>query len=114
MSIFKCPKQYYEGDQRARTYSSCPGSFKPTGAEIWPLGITVPHCQEDNCVEDEDLSREAMSFLNAQNDYFGIGGEYIADRIEADFDLRWDYKRAREICIAHLDPSNMDLMVSKF
>ena len=45
------------------------------------------------------LSREAISFLNAQNDYFGPGGEYIADRIEQDFDLRWDYKRARHVMI---------------
>ena len=55
---------------------------------------------EKNVFESlEGLSREAISFLNAQNDYFGPGGEYIADRIEQDFDLRWDYKRARIVII---------------
>lgn len=103
-----CEIQYYEGDQN-RTYSSSPKSFIPTGAEVWPSGITEPRRDEDNCVDDEDLSKEAMSFLNAQNDYFGPGGEYIADRIEQDFDLRWDYKRARQLCIAHLDPSKINL-----
>ena len=108
-----CDVQYYEGDQN-RTYSSSANSFIPTGAEIWPCGITMPRRDEDNCVDDEELSMEAMSFLNAQNDYFGPGGEYIADRIEQDFDLRWDYKRARQICIAHLDPTKMNLKVRVF
>lgn len=103
-----CVVQYYEGD-RNRTYSSSPTSFVPTGAEIWPNRIITPQ-NEDNCVEDEGLSTEAMSFLNAQNDYFGSGGEYIADRIEHDFDLRWDHNRARQICIAHMDPEKMNLM----
>jgi len=104
----ECVVQYYEGD-RNRTYSSSPNSFVPTGAEIWPHRIITPWPNED-CVEDEGLSTEAMSFLNAQNDYFGPGGEYIADRVEHDFDLRWDYNRARNLCIAHLDPEKMNLM----
>ena len=101
----ECIIQYYEGDQN-RTYSSSATSFIPTGAEIWPAGIIA-----DNCIDDEGLSAEALSFLNAQNDYFGPGGEYIADRIEKDFDLRWDYDRARQLCIAHLDPLTMNLKV---
>jgi len=100
----ECDIQYYEGDQN-RTYSSSINSFIPTGAEIWPRSIT-----EYNSDADSGLSREAISFLNAQNDYFGPGGEYIADRIEQDFDLRWDYKRARQLCIAHLNVEKMTLI----
>lgn len=105
----ECDIQYYEGDQN-RTYSSSAKSFQPTGAELWPCSITRPRKRSENCTDDEELSAEAISFLNAQNDYFGPGGEYIADRIENDFDLRWDFKRARKICIAHLDVTQMNIL----
>ena len=47
--------------------------------------------------DEQDCAKKLVCVLNAQNDYFGPGGEYIADRIEQDFDLRWDYKRARNV-----------------
>ena len=53
-----------------------------------------------------------MSFLNAQNDYFGSSGEYVADNIELNLNFRWDMKRARDLCIAHKCPDNFNLMVS--
>ena len=55
-----------------------------------------------------------MAFLNAQNDYFGVGGEHIADNIELSLNFRWDMTRARELCIAHKRPDDFDLMVSLF
>jgi len=51
-----------------------------------------------------------MSFLNAQNDYFGSSGEYVADNIELNLNFRWDMKRARELCIAHKCPDDFNLM----
>ena len=53
-----------------------------------------------------------MSFLNAQNDYFGSSGEYVADNIELNLNFRWDMKRARDLCIAHKCPDDFNLMVS--
>ena len=53
-----------------------------------------------------------MSFLNAQNDYFGSSGEYVADNIELNLNFRWDMKRVRELYIAHKCPDDFNLMVS--
>lgn len=62
----------------------------------------------------KDPKKDAMAFLNAQNDYFGVGGEHIADNIELSLNFRWDMTRARELCIAHKRPDDFDLMVSLF
>ena len=73
---------------------------KIRGLTIWSDGhlkVLLNIFHNDVLKSLKGLSREAISFLNAQNDYFGPGGEYIADRIEQDFDLRWDYKRARTV-----------------
>ena len=58
--------------------------------------------------------KDAMSFLNAQSDYFGSCGEHIADNIELSLNFRWDMSRAREMCIAHQNPDTFNLIVSNF
>ena len=58
--------------------------------------------------------KDAMSFLNAQSDYFGSCGEHIADNIELSLNFRWDMSRAREMCIAHQNPDTFNLIVSYF
>ena len=108
----QCPAevQFYRGAAN-RTYSSEP-HFEPTGSELWPDEVTKPKNFDLNCVEDDDLDQEAMAFLNAQNDYFGVGGEHVADNIELGLNFRWDMNRARELCIAHKCPNDFNLMVS--
>ena len=75
--------------------------------------MTKPKNFDLNCVEDDELDQEAMAFLNAQNDYFGVGGEHVADNIELNLNFRWDMTRARELCIAHKCPDDFSLMVSR-
>lgn len=106
----QCPAevQFYRGAAN-RTYSSEP-HFEPTGSELWPDEVTKPKNFDLNCVEDDDLDQEAMAFLNAQNDYFGVGGEHVADNIELGLNFRWDMNRARELCIAHKCPNDFNLM----
>jgi len=106
----QCPAeiQFYRG-QANRTYSSEP-HFEPTGSELWPDEVTKPKNFDLNCVEDDELDQEAMAFLNAQNDYFGVGGEHVADNIELNLNFRWDMTRARELCIAHKCPDDFSLM----
>ena len=53
-----------------------------------------------------------MCFLNAQNDYYGVAGEHIADSIELQLNFRWDMQRARSLCIGHLCPEKLDILVS--
>jgi len=106
----QCPAeiQFYRGAAN-RTYSSEP-HFEPTGSELWPDEVTKPKNFDLNCVEDDELDEEAMAFLNAQNDYFGVGGEHVADNIELNLNFRWDMTRARELCIAHKCPNDFSLM----
>ena len=93
-------------------WNSSEPHFEPTGSELWPDEVTKPKNFDLNCVEDDELDEEAMAFLNAQNDYFGVGGEHVADNIELNLNFRWDMTRARELCIAHKCPNDFSLMVS--